>query len=81
MTEKNQSTQHLRSILRGLLILLGGLAIALGLALGITELRLVMLGSALVPTLLAALVCFLGAVAGLFMVRAAWPGRDKSLSL
>jgi len=48
------STNRPTPVLRGLLVLLGGLAIALGLALGMMELRWAMLGSPLVPTLLAA---------------------------
>jgi hypothetical protein len=79
---KRQESKHLLTrIWRGLLVLLGGLAIAVGVALGVTELRWAMLGSPLIPTLIAALVCFVAAVAGLFLVVAAWGGHERPNAL
>lgn len=72
----SQPTRELHLALRLLLGLLGSLLFAVGLLLAATELRLAYLGSPLLPTIAAAIVCFLVAVGGAYLLRGAW--RDRT---
>jgi len=61
--------------LRLLLGLLGAVALGAGLLVGATELRVAYLGSPLLPTLAAALVCGVVALGGVRLLRGAIRGR------
>lgn len=67
--------QQLNLGLRLLIGLLGSLSLALGLLLTATELRWAYLGSPLLPTLAAAIVCLLVAIGGAYLLRGAWRGH------
>jgi hypothetical protein len=58
-----------------LLAIIGAAALGAGLAVSATELRLIYLGSPLLPTSMAALVAGLAAIGGGLLIRGAMRGR------